>query len=155
MKRDPIAHLHSNYMPEPNSGCWLWLGPYTTRGYGTLNLGRRNQRIYAHRKMLLLAQPIGGENLHACHRCDVPSCINPDHLFWGTQADNLRDAKRKGRASPPPRGAPGMKSFKLSEEQAKSIRASVESTKVVAAHYDICTQTVRRIRQGHSWRHLP
>ena len=155
MKRaDPIAHLHSNYIPEPNSGCWLWLGPYVTRGYGMLNLGKRRHRIYAHRQMLILAQPTSDTTLHACHRCDVPSCINPDHLFWGTQADNIRDAKTKGRISAPPVSSPGMKSYKLSEEQAREIRASTGSTKIVAARYGVSTQTVRRVRSGDSWRHL-
>jgi hypothetical protein len=153
--RDPIAWLHSNYIPEPNSGCWLWLGPYMMRGYGVLHLGKRLRRVYAHRQMLLLTQPTSDETLHACHHCDVPSCINPDHLFWGTATDNMRDAKRKGRMSPPPISSPGMKSHKLSEDQAREIRASSGSTRIVAARYGVCTQTVRRIRNGNAWRHLP
>jgi HNH endonuclease len=154
-RNDPVAHLYSNYIPEPNSGCWLWLGPYTNGGYGVLHLGKRLHRVYAHRKMLSLTRPTSDESLHACHHCDVPSCINPNHLFWGTMADNMQDAKRKGRTSSPPLSVPGMKSYKLSASQAKEIRASTESTKIVAARYGICTQTVRRIRGGLSWRHLP
>jgi hypothetical protein len=152
--RDPVAYLHSNYIPEPNSGCWLWLGPYTDRGYGVLYLGKRLQRTYAHRKMLSLVQPTDNARLHACHHCDVPSCINPDHLFWGTAADNLQDAKRKGRTSQPPLSSPGMKSYKLSNEQAKDILASAGSAKIIAARYGICMETVRRIRRRESWRHL-
>jgi hypothetical protein len=151
--RDPIAWLHTNYIPEPNSGCWLWLGPYSTRsGYGVLHLGKRLRRVYAHRQMLSLTHPVADETLHACHHCDVPCCINPDHLFWGTAADNMRDAKRKGRASAPPLSQPGMKSYKLNEDQVKDIRASTEVSRIVAARYGICFETVRRVRRGDSWR---
>jgi hypothetical protein len=153
--RDPIAFLWSNYIPEPNSGCWLWLGPYTTRGYGVLYAGRRLHRMYAHRKMLSIACPDANPELHACHRCDVPCCINPDHLFWGTAADNLRDATRKGRMKKPPPSRPGTKSYKLNDVQAADIRASTGSTKITADRYGVTTQTVRRIRSGQSWRHLP
>ena len=77
--------------------CWPWLGKRQTGGgYGTFV--RRGVTIYAHRRALELS--IGRDlaaDEHALHRCDNPPCINPAHLFVGTNADNIRDRDAKGR----------------------------------------------------------
>lgn len=81
------------------SGCWLWTAG-TIRGYGQFNLGRvagKSRTAYAHRVSWELAHgPVAGD-LSVLHRCDVPLCVNPEHLFLGTQQDNLADARQKGR----------------------------------------------------------
>ena len=96
----PIAERFAeNVMPEPNSGCWLWVGVVNFFGYGQLYINSRYHG--AHRVSWELHQgqiPIG---LFVCHKCDVPSCVNPNHLFVGTQLDNMRDAKNKGRVRKP------------------------------------------------------
>ena len=77
--------------PEPNSGCWLFDGPATPRGYGQFSMGRK-RRVYAHR---FAAEFLGGSvvkrEARVRHRCDVPSCVNPDHLVVGTQQENIAD----------------------------------------------------------------
>lgn len=77
------------------SGCWLWTAAACPPGYGRF---RANGRSYvAHRfAWEIMRGPIPA-GLCACHKCDTPACVNPDHLFLGTQADNVRDSVRKKR----------------------------------------------------------
>lgn len=82
--------------PEPNSGCALWIGTYGTRNrYGIFCA--HGQRFRAHRYSYELAYGPIPAGLVVCHRCGTPECVNPDHLFVGTQADNVLDAISKGR----------------------------------------------------------
>ena len=84
-----------NYIPEPNSGCWLWAGRLCGGGYGSLKVdGRRCQAHRASWEFHIGPIPAG---LLACHKCDNPPCINPSHIFLGTHRDNLRDMVAKGR----------------------------------------------------------
>ena len=78
----------------PNE-CWPWVGTRHPRGYGIIRLEGINFR--AHRVAYVLATGESIRGLAVCHRCDNPPCINPMHLFVGTQADNLHDMIHKGR----------------------------------------------------------
>ena len=83
-----------------SSGCWLWYGARNGNGYGVCGAG--GLKWLAHRVAWELSCgpiPEGGDYHGTCvlHRCDVPLCVNPDHLFLGTQADNMRDKAEKGR----------------------------------------------------------
>lgn len=86
-------------------GCWLWAGARRHK-YGELIV--QGRKVYAHRYAFIHAvRPLGDREV-VCHRCDMPLCVNPAHLFVGTQGDNVRDMHMKGRArgmfvpKPPP-----------------------------------------------------
>lgn len=90
-------------VPEPNSGCFLWIGSIwppghrTSYGYGQV---RRNGRLVsAHRVAWELTNGAIPSGLLVLHHCDVTCCVNPDHLFLGTYADNIADMVQKGRGN--------------------------------------------------------
>lgn len=77
-----------------SGNCWEWLGVKNSKGYGYLK--NEGHMTSAHRFVYeLKVGPIGV--LHVCHHCDNPGCVNPDHLFLGTQKDNMQDCVKKGR----------------------------------------------------------
>lgn len=129
----------------PDTGCWEWTGPRNACGYGTTNV--ENRSALAHRVAWeLLRGPIP-DGLLVCHKCDNPPCCNPDHLFLGTQADNMQDAARKGRI-------PGKRT--LTEEDAQSVREALhtdESTRDIAARFGVRVGAIINLAQARSWRH--
>jgi hypothetical protein len=93
--------LFQRSMPEPNTGCLLWIGTTPCRhGYGRIRVIGRTSPVLVHRIAFELAHGPIPAGMKVCHCCDTPACLNPDHLFLGTQRDNLRDMYDKGRARP-------------------------------------------------------
>ena len=96
-------------MPEPNSGCLLWVGSSRKNPsgmeYGRLVIGSRSdgsrRSVAAHRLSYETYKGAIPDGLYVCHKCDNSLCVNPDHLFTGTQSDNMKDALAKGRITPP------------------------------------------------------
>jgi len=98
---EPLAtRFERHYEPEPMSGCWLWTASRNGDGYGFMTVGSRGiDRSYrgAHRVSYeIYVGPIP-DGMCVLHRCDVPACVNPAHLFLGTQRDNALDRERKHR----------------------------------------------------------
>ena len=149
-----IDRFMQKVSPEPNSGCWLWDGAVDSQGYGQIKGGRRVEKMrWAHRLSYELHHgPIGG--LQVLHRCDVPICVNPDHLFLGTNADNMADMKAKGRARSGWTTTKGHKGAKLTPDMVREIRASTDTTTACGKRYGVAQAHISAVRLRKVWRHV-
>jgi len=141
-----IERFHAGYIVDP-SGCWLWQKRKDRNGYGRLSGGGLTK---AHRVAYeLFVGPVG--DLHVCHHCDVPACVNPAHLFLGTNADNTRDAARKGRMRGHSSPGEANGNARLALTQVETIRQSTERSIVLARQYGVSRHHIWLIRTGKSW----
>ena len=134
--------------PEPNSGCWLWTGSTTVCGYPQISLN--GTPVRAHRASFEFFKKTTIKNKIICHTCDVPSCVNPDHLFCGTHSDNSKDKVFKNRQS---RGERRPLS-KLKETDVLYVRNSKESCVTLGREFGVSRSVISKIRRGEGWRHV-
>lgn len=131
------------------SGCWIWPGKKrTVGGYGWFG-GKLVHRVVAE---IFHGLDPTDDALKACHKCDNPPCVNPDHIFVGTSKDNTQDAIAKGRF---PVGSAHHNS-KLSDDavaQMRSQRAAGLSLTVIAKAHGVSIATTHKIVTGASWKH--
>ena len=135
--------------------CWQWQAASTTRGYRIYTRGKPGKRrVYAHRYVYeLLVGPIP-DGMFCMHKCDNPSCVNPNHLTVGTCSDNLRDMVIKGRSS---RGERRW-CAKLTAETVRQIRKRYAIGNVsfiaLAAEYGVSTSAVQLAVGRKTWKHV-
>jgi hypothetical protein len=141
------------------SGCRLWIGARDRRGYGRM---RRFERMHSPHRVALegkLGRKLKGWE-DACHTCDYPQCVEPEHLFAGSRSENMQDANRKGRAKPPGsvlRGAANP-AAKMTAEKVLDVRARAatgERVKDIADSYGVSRRAVQMIVDRVTWAHVP
>lgn len=147
-KLPPQENFLQKTEPDPNSGCWLWTGCVHANGYGKIKSKQRTG--LAHRFAWELFRAPIPPGMIICHKCDTPLCVNPDHLYVGTDADNCRDKMARGRD----RKASGTDAAhaKLDWEKVAVIRSSPLSNKRLAKMYGVDPSTVWDARRGATWR---
>lgn len=134
-------------------GCWYWTGSKNALGYGLYRYKGRATR--AHR----LSYEFAGHQLRAtdilCHKCDNPACVRPEHLFPGSQADNVADMHAKGRNYRGPSRLYGTKHplAKLNDDAARAIRCSAGTAAEIAARFGVSKSLVHGIKKGTHWKY--
>lgn len=137
--------------------CWEWTAGRTRDGYGDFRHG--NTKRGAHRVSYEMHNgPIPAGGL-VCHACDNPPCVNPDHLFVGTDADNTRDAARKGRHKNPHTPGELHANAKLTDRDVQLIRLLCGRIGLkrseVAERYGLSHTVISKVVNRRSWTHVP
>lgn len=146
-----MKELFDRYVsPEPTSGCWLWTGNAQKQGYGRFYTDDHKHVRLAHRVSYELHIGSIPEGMVICHKCDNTSCVNPDHLFVGTRADNNRDKCEKGRQSTKESHGKA----KLTVADVKDIKSNKMSQRENAKKYGVRYQTIQAILSGKTWKNV-
>lgn len=146
------SRFESKYTPITESGCWIWLGGTNEHGYGILGLGTRAQGVAkAHRVSWTLHNGEIPKGMSILHKCDVPACVNPDHLTVGTLKENSQDMVRKGRCRTPDNRGEKASWAKLDCEKVAHIRRKEMTGIAYAKHYGVSKSAIYQIWAGKNW----
>ncbi|MBX3583571.1 MAG: HNH endonuclease [Rhizobiaceae bacterium] len=141
-------------------GCWLWTGSVNRQGYGAIRVGKRMRKA-THVSILLDTGSWPAQGLIACHKCDNPSCVRPDHLYAGTYKDNARDRDVQGRFVRPPRCSAARQVrgerqhlAKLTPDKVRMIRSGAGTPEHLAAKFGVAKRTIYQVLAGKTWCHV-
>ena len=183
---DTLGKIKKRFLAKieisPLTQCWVWKGRRNLQGYGGFQVSNYHAR--AHRVAFVLWGAAIPSGMCVCHTCDNPSCVNPEHLFVGSQTDNMADAKSKNRLAcgarngmntQPDRRPCGERNgkhtkprstlrgeqhgmAKLSDDQVQAIRSSykpfIMTAKLLAHRFNVCRRTIQYIVYEHTWKHV-
>lgn len=151
--------IESRSHPIPWSGCWIWMGGVGSHGYGVLYTGKvggqKLRHIGAHVASYQEFKGPVPNGMYVCHKCDVRTCVNPDHLFAGTAKENARDMVAKGRNISKPRQGENHHRAKVTKAQVDEIRKCVarggRSFKEIGKMYGLSGTQVGNIHHMRVW----
>lgn len=143
--RIPLSDRFWQYVDKTDY-CWIWKGCLHHTGYGIIRINYQN--VQAHRASWELHNGEIPEGLWVLHHCDNPPCVNPEHLFLGTNVDNMRDKLQKGRAM---QGTDHCLS-KLNPDIVREIRASNDHNSILAQKYQVSRYTIYAVRTSKTWK---
>lgn len=145
-----IAKFQSRFDRLGEDECWPWHYHANHHGHGRMYVQGRNV-MASHIALELDGRP-RPEGLCALHSCDNPPCVNPKHLRWGTQIENISDRVERGRNG----SALGVRNFhaKLNEADVLEIRNNPISSKILSEKYGVSRVMICKIRRGESWTHV-
>lgn len=169
LKLNPKEHKRFWSKVEKTESCWIWCGARHTHGYGSL--GFRTKPARAHRMSYEIHKGPIPKGFCVLHKCDIPSCVNPNHLFLGTHTDNMQDRIKKGRANLPSGDNHNLRihpelikrgenhpMVRLSEVKVLKIRAlyatGALTLKNIAAIYSVNYTTIGYIVNRITWNHI-
>ncbi len=143
----PVKDRILSKIKKDENGCWIFTGVKMSTGYG--GIWKDGKHVAAHRESYrIFCGDLSDEEV-VCHKCDVRPCVNPEHLFKGTRADNnkdMRDKKRHRFGETSPRAT-------LTENDVKFIRSSSLEGVELAVMFGIGKTAISKIRNGKRWAH--
>lgn len=136
--------------------CWLWTGVKGKDGYGRIRPGTGKLYVRAHRFSWMLSGGIIPDGMHLLHRCDTRACVNPVHLFLGTNRENVDDMLSKGRQQK----GEQINHSKLTADivtllRSEFLKTGIGNRRVLASKYGVDRSTIRMAQVGKSWKHIP
>jgi hypothetical protein len=155
MKARPIPALTTNDLDRfwarvnRSGDCWLWQAPATAGRYGFAFIS--GDRFLPNRVSWTIHFGPIPDGQCVCHRCDNPRCVNPSHLFLGTQAENMADMVRKGRHRTNPDRQLYRTAAKLSADEIAAILRDGRLQREIAAQYGVHQSTISDIKRGETW----
>jgi predicted XRE-type DNA-binding protein len=129
--------------------CWIWIGLKNKQGYGNFNY--RGKYYLSHRMSWIFHNGLIPQKYCVCHKCDNPSCVNPEHLFLGTHSDNMNDAYQKGRRNNAKENHPRYRITKEMVEKVKDLRKTGLTQKKIGEAIGLTQTTVSSILLGKHW----
>lgn len=147
---------------DKSGSCWLWLAGKDQLGYGMFWID--GHTVHAHRVAWMLRHGLVPNGVLVCHECDEPGCVNPSHLFLGTQADNMADREAKGRGrypDPPVNRGESHGNAKLTVAKVRRAKRLYQSEERrygdmarLAKEYGVSLSTVYNAVKGRTWSHV-
>lgn len=148
---DLKSYIEQRVIRVPIAGCWIWICGTRNTGYPSLNVIDIPERT-GHRFSWVVHNGPIPKGLHVLHKCDNRLCMNPHHLFLGTNTENSLDCQLKGRQFIPLGEHNGR--AKLTAKQVLAIRKDNRPTKEIAAQYNVLVRQINLIKKRQTWRHL-
>jgi hypothetical protein len=146
------------YLPDDlnENNCWEWKGSFDAYGYGCIHSNKKTLKAHRVSYEIYYKKSLG--NLHCLHKCDNPSCVNPLHLFSGTNLDNVRDKIKKGRCYTGNQKGESNGASKLTDTDVIKIRQLHQSGKFTTIKlgkmYNVNRSTISYIVNNKTYKHL-
>ncbi len=155
MDAKTISRFMSKVAVNEDSGCWEWTGARDKDGYGWFRANKKMVR--SHRGAFEIFKGLIKYGNYVCHKCDNPSCVNPYHLFQGTNTDNMKDMSAKGRGKK--QNGESNSSSKLTEKTVLLLRDFMErngrgSANFLARWIGVSRRHLNKIKRRQTWRHI-
>jgi len=140
--------IKNKFKVDPNNNCWIWQGFKDKDGYGSIIINQKMNK--PHRVMWEIHNGPIPEGINVLHKCDNPPCVNPDHLFLGSQKDNIQDCIKKDRF------VRGEKNGRAKLTKNKVIKIYYDNRKYaeIAKDFSVSKASVGSIKKGRNWAHL-
>ena len=148
------VRFSQKWLLNKENGCWEWSGSRFPSGYGQIKLTKQRKQEYAHRVSYEIHKGVIPKGMNVLHRCDNPCCVNPDHLWIGTDKENQQDMKAKGRSLQGERNSMSVLTVKDVLAIKELLARSIYPQWKIGELFGVGQMEVSRIKRGLRWAHV-